>query len=596
MLAIGVAVLLGLALSRPAQATVIEVAVTVKSVNLQSRQVTVVYETESGEKEKQLDVPHRVDITVAGEPGTLESLKPGQKAKVSYENELQVVTRIEANDDGEVATEPVATTTNAFNVKLGEQRILLPPEYQGLKFFPDEPIAFLRQKPFTFLMTAKGTTYLMAGRSLQTAVPGEKVLVPGARGSFDNGYAGAGSAYFDQKRREWLIFYHAEDQEGMPRCSYNNIKGAYWSIGLGTANADFTRWKKVGQILAPSVKKSEVTWQMQGIGEVCVIPDASRQYLYAYFTDLTRKKGAFAATAKIAMARCKIEDGGRPGQWMKYYNGDFTEPGLGGKEGAVVFPPRVDSGVTNPHVTYIPAFRTYMMVCNVMVHSDHLQPRAKEGGVYYCYSKNGIRWSEPKRLLVCHPIPYINCEYIAHPHLLLQHETQHAVSGLLLYCYSPRFGYTRAQVSDCLAGRPITFALTSPGLSVPEPSTSVWELLVSLVPRVKSSQSNNKGELIAGDLTGVTLSHEEVRAISTIKSLERATLAGTGVDDEDVKQLVVLPRLRVLDLSRTNITDVSVSSLSHLRTLEQLDVRGTKMSSDAVARLRQAVPKCDVRW
>ena len=180
-----------------------------------------------------------------------------------------------------------------------------------------------------FLMTAGNATYLMEGKSLRTAVPVEKVLVPGAKGSFDNGYAGAGSVYLDEGRGEVLVFYHAEDHEGMPMVSYNKaIHGAYWSIGLAVAKTDSTHREKVGQILSASVKKSEVTEEHQGIGDVCVIPDASRTYLYAYFTDLTRKKGQFAHNAKIGMARCRIEDGGRPGKWTKYYDGDFTEPDL----------------------------------------------------------------------------------------------------------------------------------------------------------------------------------------------------------------------------------------------------------------------------
>jgi len=379
------------------------------------------------------------------------------------------------NPNGSV--EQAVTTDNTFEINLGGHQVVFPAGYRGLNYFPDEPIAIIRQQPFAFLMTAGNATYLMAGNSLRTAVPMDKVLVPGGPASFDNGYAGASSAYLDEKRGELLVFYHAEDHEGMPMVSYNKaIHGAYWSVGLAVGHKDSKRLTKVGQILRASVKKAEVTSEHQGIGDVCVIPDASQTYLYAYFTDLTRKKGPFASNAKIGMARCKIDDRGRPGKWMKYYNGDFTEPGLGGMEGTVVFPPLLNSDVFAPHVSYVPAFKAYLMVCNVMVYSDHQKPQAKEGGIYYCYSKDGIRWSEPKRLVVGHPVPYQNLEYIAHPRLLLNQEKDSAVSGLLLYCYSPHWGTTPPQSPHSLASRSITFTRTNPAEPLPEPPKSAWEL------------------------------------------------------------------------------------------------------------------------
>lgn len=381
-------------------------------------------------------------------------------------------------------SERATTTNDVLDVNLGPHQVVLPAGYRGLNYFPDEPIAIIRQQPLTFLMTAGHSTYLMTGSSLRTAVPLGVALDRGASGSFDNGYAGASSAYLDEKHGELLVFYHAEDHEGMPMVSYNKaIHGAYWSVGLAVGHKNSKQLTKVGQILRPSVKKSDVTSEHQGIGDVCVIPDASQPYLYAYFTDLTRKKEPNGSNAKIGMARCRIEDRGRPGKWMKYYKGDFTEPGLGGMEGTVVFPPLPNSDVFAPHVTYVPSFKAYLMVCNVMVYSDHLKPRAKDGGIYYCYSKDGIRWSEPKRLVVGHPVPYHNLEYIAHPRLLFDQETDAAASGQLLYCYSPHWGTAAPQTPHCLASRSITFKRTNPDEPLPEPPKSTWELQMKGFPQ-----------------------------------------------------------------------------------------------------------------
>ncbi|MCE5302617.1 MAG: PDZ domain-containing protein [Planctomycetaceae bacterium] len=83
-----------------ARAETVEVDVTVKSVDVKSRAITVTYKTESGQKSIDLDVSRKAEITVNGEAGTLDSVKPGQKAKVTYEKELQVVTKIDATGEG----------------------------------------------------------------------------------------------------------------------------------------------------------------------------------------------------------------------------------------------------------------------------------------------------------------------------------------------------------------------------------------------------------------------------------------------------------------------------------------------------------------
>ena len=97
---IGVVFLFGLALSQPALGAVVEVEVTIKSVNPQSRGITVVYNNGTTAKSIDLDVSRKAEIAVNGTSGTLDSLRPGQKAKVAFEKELQVVTKIDATGSG----------------------------------------------------------------------------------------------------------------------------------------------------------------------------------------------------------------------------------------------------------------------------------------------------------------------------------------------------------------------------------------------------------------------------------------------------------------------------------------------------------------
>src|SRR5437588_12568884 len=99
-------------------------------------------------------------------------------------------------------------------------------------------------------MVVGNATVLLQGRTPESAVPVGKVLGPGDKSAFDNGYAGICSTYFDRKTRKLLGFYHAEDHVGMPRVSYNtDVHGAYWSVGLAVSRDNGANFQKAGQVL-----------------------------------------------------------------------------------------------------------------------------------------------------------------------------------------------------------------------------------------------------------------------------------------------------------------------------------------------------------
>ncbi len=355
---------------------------------------------------------------------------------------------------------PSLNADESIKATVGEHRVVFPAGYHGLNYFPDEPIAILSTKPFRFLLVADGT-YLMEGRTLDTAVPVRKVLAPGPKTSFDNGYTGITSTYFDKKTKTLLGFYHAEDHVGMPKVPYNpDIQGAYWSVGLVISKDHGNSFQRAGQILRSSVTKQQVTREHQGVGDVCVIPDATNTYLYAYYTDLTMRKDDL--TARIGLARCRIADGARPGSWFNYYKGEFNEKGLGGQQSAVVNPPAAfPSEVINPHVTYIPEWKKYVMVCNVVSYADSDKQKAEKGGIFLCHSEDGIKWTEPKVVLIGQPIPYKDREYISHPRLFIEKASSDKAEGWLLYCYSPRWGTQAPREPHHLARRPITLTLAN---------------------------------------------------------------------------------------------------------------------------------------
>ncbi len=503
-------------------------------------------------------------------------------------------------------------------VTVGDRQIVFPAGYRGLNYFPDEPISVIKKNPFQYLMVAGNSTYLMQGSTLDNAIPIKKVLVPGTKTEFDNGYTGITSTVYDNKGKRLLAFYHAEDHVGMPKVSYNkDIQGAYWSIGMAVLNADSNVFMKSGQILIPSVKKPDVTHDHQGIGDVCVITDSSNTYLYAYFTDLTRKQGS--KPAKIGMARSKIAAGGRPGSWYKFHNGGFTEKGRGGMESPVVFPPAsFPCDVYAPHVTYIRELNKYVMVCNVMVYSDQEKQLAEKGGIYFCFSDDGINWTEPKSLVTGHPVPYQGRKYVGHPHLLITRATANQASGCLLYAYTPRWGTRAPNQPHHLAKRPITITLDKEKITASTTSKPLVDL-ESLRNIVKSEKVNAKGEIINLDLTGVSITESHLAAIGTLQSLQSLNLYKTNLTDDGLKALAKPSNLSYLAIGRTRITsdglrhltglkkikglringnkdigDSGVPHLTDMKKLTVLQINNTSISEAGIQKLKRALPNCKI--
>jgi len=85
-----------LLLAPAAQAATVTVDVTIKAVDAKTRGITVIYKAKAGLKTIDLDVSRKAEITVNGKQVTLDSLKPDQKATVTFETELSIVTKIEA--------------------------------------------------------------------------------------------------------------------------------------------------------------------------------------------------------------------------------------------------------------------------------------------------------------------------------------------------------------------------------------------------------------------------------------------------------------------------------------------------------------------
>ena len=137
-----------------------------------------------------------------------------------------------------------------------------------------------------------------------------------------------------------------------------------------------------------------------GNGDFTVMLDQTRSYFYFLYSNY----GGDVSTEGIAVARMDFNDRFNPsGAVWKYYGGDFTEPGLGGRA-TPIFPANVGWSSANadafwgPSVHWNTALNQYVMLLN---HSC-CSPGWPQEGIYLSLNPdlgNPAGWSAPVKIL-----------------------------------------------------------------------------------------------------------------------------------------------------------------------------------------------------
>lgn len=91
----------------------------------------------------------------------------------------------------------------------------------------------------------------------------------------------------------------------------------------------------------------------------------------------------------------------------------------------------------------------------------------------------------------------------------------------------------------------------------------------------------------------------EVERAASFKNLKTLVLSdstpgGTAVTDDGLAFVAQLPQLQVLELRGTQITDAGLEHLVGMKSLEKVDLNNTKVSAQGVAKLRRALPDCEI--
>ncbi len=336
--------------------------------------------------------------------------------------------------------------------QLGERRTLIANGQYGLKYFPDGGIAAFRgPSGLRVLLAGAISSYLLEGPDMTSLRLVKQVLAPGPKGSFDNGYAGIYGAWRDPQTGEIRAIYHAEDQEGMKRLE-NGVNGFYASVALAMSGDDGATFRKAGRIVTGHLPKNPEGRPDQGCGEPSLTAEHGNRFLYCYYTDHTREDNR---PVRICLARSPISGKGAPGTWVKYFEGDFTEPGIGGRESTVMA--AAPSGdALFPNVTWSNALGKYVMVFNILYYADLREGQAAQGGIYAAFSADGIHWSSPQLLVPGLSIALLDKEVLWHPAIVWDDQSQSG--GWLVYSYSPRWGHGGERTPHYMVGHRIAFS------------------------------------------------------------------------------------------------------------------------------------------
>jgi internalin A len=96
-------------------------------------------------------------------------------------------------------------------------------------------------------------------------------------------------------------------------------------------------------------------------------------------------------------------------------------------------------------------------------------------------------------------------------------------------------------------------------------------------------------------LSGKGFTDAGLRTVGGLKGLTYLSFVDTKVTDAGLKEVAGLEALQILYLGRCpGVTDASVDSLARMKGLKRLYLKGTDVTKEGVARIKKALPDCDI--
>jgi hypothetical protein len=251
----------------------------------------------------------------------------------------------------------------------------------ALKAWPDGNIGVLRSgSQYTFFAANSsgiGQTIGTLDNPVATSVA-PRLEIYGMKAEYQ--YAAGGPVYRDEGTGMLLMFYHAEKWIG-------GDPQRFWSaIGMAKSGDEGRTWWDLGEIVAPHVPAGVHLHEITG-GTFAVVG----RYFHVYFRDLVRS-GSTVETNNLAVARAAVSSvlhaarRDRVASWVKYHDGRWTEPGVGGRSSPLE-PGNPASNFMS--ISYNRFTGTYLLV---VVGADD------DWDLYVTESPDGLAWSPRVRM------------------------------------------------------------------------------------------------------------------------------------------------------------------------------------------------------
>jgi hypothetical protein len=193
-------------------------------------------------------------------------------------------------------------------------------------------------------------------------------------------------------------WYHFEPK-GL--CRGNSLTSAM--IGAAKSSDSGLHWTDLGIVLKPAddairckAKNGSVAG---GHGDFCILLDREQKYLYVYFSNYS----APLAEQGVNVARMDWKDRDSPvGKIHKRYNGEYREPGLGGKM-TPLFAAKVDYIEKDPDSFWGPSIHWNTYLQRYVMLLNHGQGHNyRQEGIYVTFCDDPSKldhWTQPKKIL-----------------------------------------------------------------------------------------------------------------------------------------------------------------------------------------------------
>jgi len=341
-----------------------------------------------------------------------------------------------------------AAISQECEVDLGPIQTVIPAGKWGLNAFPDGAITVLSSRsPVSFLMSVGyrtsvspdlqgSSTVLLRGTSFEKATPIATVMR--ADNTNPKEQLAYLSAVIPLAAQEAMlgIIYQERSTGGQNAVGTHRF---YATTGVALSKDKGATFERLGDIIVgrPEDPASRATAQGSGGGSVCIEPEG--RYLYMYYTDFSRLNPANGEQRSVitCMARSLVEEEGRPGSWTKWFNGSFSEPGLGGKDTEI-------ANCFGAAVVYVPEAKRFFMF-------------GIRDGLCLFVSEDGIRWGKRIGLTDDEDVRVPGNEerpMASSPQLVIAQASPTHIKGYLFHSYSPN-----ARVPSYLVKRKITLSL-----------------------------------------------------------------------------------------------------------------------------------------